>query len=324
METFKDIVLSTRIRFARNVKNYKFSNNMIDKEQEDLLMFIKNKLENKYKILELANMDEITKKSLVETHMVSKELLNKKNTAIIVDKLNDITTMINEEDHFRIQAFSKEFNLDSTYSRIKEFDNDISKKIEYSIDKLYGYITACPTCIGTGMRVSVMLHLPGLGKIGVLDRILNEISKLGISIRGRYGEGTSSEGYIYQISNQKTLGIKEEDIINQIKQVTSYIVEQERKARHILKDNIEIIDEIYRSYGILQNARIIDKNEALELLSLVRMGVYMSIISHIDSNRIEELIKNIEENTLRKNLKEDFSRNEENIKRANYIRKEMI
>lgn len=320
MDEFNDVVLTTRIRLARNIKGYNFPNNMIDKQKLELLNDIKEKVKGDFTVLELSNMDDVTKKSLVETHTISKELLLNNNTALILDEKNNITTMINEEDHFRIQAFEPSFNIDKAYNEIKAFDEKLSSKIEYAYSDSYGYITACPTCIGTGMRVSVMLHLPALEKIGALDKIFNEIAHLGISIRGIYGENTKGDGGIYQISNQKTLGIKEKEIIEQVKQVTSYVVKQERKAREILKNKIEIKDEIFRSYGILKNAVIMSQKEAMRLLSNVRMGINMEIIQDISLEKIDKLRGNIGKNTLRKNLKESFPREQENIKRAEYIK----
>ena len=165
-----------------------------------------------------------------------------------------------------------------------------------------------------------MLHLPALEKMGILERIFNEITNLGISIRGIYGENTNGDGCIYQISNQKTLGISEKDIIEQVRQVTNYIVKQERKAREIIKNRIDIKDEIFRSYGILKNAIIISKKEAFELISNIRMGINMGIINDISLDNIDKLIENIGKNTLKKNFKEDFSKDQENIKRAEYIK----
>lgn len=323
MDKFEDIVITTRIRLARNVKGYKYPNNMIDKEKQKLLEYIKDKLQDKYTILELNNMDEITKKSLVEKHIISKELLQSSNTALIMDEKNNITTMINEEDHFRIQAFEKNFNVDEAYKNIVKMDEEISKSINYSYNKDYGYLTACPTCLGTGMRVSVMLHLPSLEKIGALEKIFNEISHLGISIRGIYGENTNGEGAIYQISNQRTLGIKEEEIIEQVKQVTNYIVKQERKAREILKNRIEIKDEIFRSYGIAKYAITMSQKEAMKILSNIRMGINMEYIKEINIDKINQIIENIGINTLRKNMKDNFSKEEVNIKRAEYIKNNM-
>ena len=320
MENYEDVVLTTRIRLARNVKGYRFTNNMIDKQKRELLYYIKSKLQENHKVLELNNMDDVTKKSLVETHVISKELLQNNNTAIVVDKENNVTTMINEEDHFRIQALEKAFSIDKAYENIKKVDEDFASKIDYAYNDDYGYITACPTCLGTGMRVSVMLHLPALEKIGALERIFNAISGLGISVRGIYGENTNGEGSIFQISNQKTLGIDELQIIEQVKQVTKYIVKQERKAREILKTKIEIKDEIMRSYGIAKNALLISKREAMQILSNIRLGINMELISDISLEKIESLIENVGINTLRKNLRENFPREEENIKRAEYIK----
>lgn len=320
MDRYEDVVITTRIRLARNVKGYKFTNNMIDKEKQELLNLIKDNLKDKYTILELNNIDDVTKKSLVEKHTISKELLLNNNTALLVDEKNNITTMINEEDHFRIQAFEKAFNIDKAYQNIIDMDNEISKKIEYAYTKDYGYITACPTCLGTGMRVSVMLHLPALEKIGALEKIFNEISNLGISIRGIYGENTNGDGSIYQISNQKTLGLKEEDIIEQVKQVTNYIVKQERKARDILKNRMEIKDEVMRSYGIAKYATIMYQNEAMQILSNISMGINMGYITDISLEEIREITENIGINTLRKNLKDNFPKDEENIRRAEYIK----
>lgn len=320
MEKYEDVVITTRIRLARNVKGYRFTNNMSDRQKQELLEYIKENLKEKYNILELDNIDDVTKKSLVEKHIISKELLLNNGTAIILDEKNGISTMINEEDHFRIQAFQNAFDIDKAYENIVNVDNYISSKIEYAYTKDYGYITACPTCLGTGMRVSVMLHLPALEKIGALEKIFNEISNLGISIRGIYGENTNGDGSIYQISNQKTLGIKEEDIIEQVKQVTNYIVKQERKAREILKNKLQIKDEVMRSYGIAKYATMISQEEAMQLLSNIAMGINMDYIKDVSLEQIRELIENIGINTLRKNMKDNFSKEEENIKRAEYIK----
>lgn len=320
MENFSDVVLTTRIRLARNVKGYKFPNNMIDKEKLEVLNYIKENLKENFNIFELCNIDEVTKNSLVETHTISKELLLNSNSALIVDEKNNITIMINEEDHFRIQSFESYFNIDKAYEKITKFDSKLSSLINYAYDDSYGFLTSCPTCIGTGMRVSVMMHLPALEKIGALDKIFHEISHLGISIRGIYGENTKGDGGIYQISNQKTLGIKEKDILQQVKQVTNYVVKQERKARELLKDKIEIKDEIFRSYGILKNSYILSKKEAMKLISNIRMGINMGLLNDLSLEIIDNLRSNIGKDTLRKNKKESFSKEQENIIRAEFVR----
>ena len=321
MEDYNDVVLTTRIRLARNVKGYKFPYNMSDKERKKLLNEVKEKLKDKCTILELDNIDDVTKKSLVEKHEISKELLQNSSTAIITDESKHVVTMVNEEDHFRIQSFTSGFNVDEAYENILEADRLIGNNLEYATSEEYGYITACPTCIGTGMRVSVMLHLPGLEKIGLINKIFNEISNLGISIRGIYGENTKGEGSIYQISNQKTLGVTEEQIIEQVKQVTHYIVKQERKARELLKSREDVKDEIMRSVGIIKYATQLFKKEAMQLLSNIRLGINIGYIEDITLEKIDDLINNIGINTLRKNLKENFAKEEENSKRAEYVKK---
>lgn len=320
MDKFEDVVLTTRIRFARNIKGKKFTNNMSSHEKEDLLLQIKDKLKNDYNVLRLSDIDDVTKKSLVETHTISKELINENYSAIIHDEKNNIVIMINEEDHFRIQAFANGFDTEETYRNIKEADKIISKNIEYAINKDYGYITACPTCIGTGMRVSVMLHLPSLEKIHALDRVFSNISNLGIAIRGMYGENSNSECAIYQISNQKTIGMTEEDIIKKVNEVTSYLVKQERKAREMLETRIEVKDDILRSYGILKYAELVSKKEAMRLLSNIYLGINMKYINDIKLYNIKELMEEVGINTLRKKLKDNFSIEEENIRRAEYIK----
>ncbi len=320
MDKFEDVVLTTRIRFARNIKGKKFTNNMSSHEKEDLLLQIKDKLKNDYNVLRLSDIDDVTKKSLVEIHTISKELINENDSAIIHDEKNNIVIMINEEDHFRIQAFANGFDTEETYRNIKEADKIISKNIEYAINKDYGYITACPTCIGTGMRVSVMLHLPSLEKIHALDRVFSNISNLGIAIRGMYGENSNSECAIYQISNQKTIGMTEEDIIKKVNEVTSYLVKQERKAREMLETRIEVKDDILRSYGILKYAELVSKKEAMRLLSNIYLGINMKYINDIKLYNIKELMEEVGINTLRKKLKDNFSIEEENIRRAEYIK----
>ncbi len=320
MEEYKDVVLTTRIRLARNVKGYKFPYNMKDKERKEVLNYIKEKLDGKYSVLELDNMDDITKKSLVEQHTISKELLDGSNTAVIMDEKKGLVCMLNEEDHFRIQAFQLGFDIDQAYDNILEMDEEIAKRVEYSTSPDYGYITACPTCIGTGMRVSVMLHLPGLEKVGLINKIFNEISNLGISIRGIYGENTKGEGSIYQISNQKTLGVSEEQIIEQVKQVTKYIVKQERKARELLKARDNVKDEIMRSLGIAKYATLLSKKEAMQILSNIKLGIDIGYIENINREKIDKLINSIGINTLRKNLKDNFAKEDENAKRAEYVK----
>lgn len=320
-----DVVISTRIRYARTISGYKFPNMMSKKEKKELLKKVKNSVnKEEYNFFETSNIDEITLGSLVEEHLISKELKNMEDTAIIINKNCDIVAMVNEEDHLRIQAFDSGFNIVNCYNKLNEFTDNLSNSLEFVINKDYGYITACPSNVGAAMRVSVMVHLPALAKLGLLSKTIDDAINMGISVRGLYGENTAGYGHMYQISNQQTLGISDKDIIKKIKAVVGTIISQERKAREVLRESsIYLEDEVYRAYGILKNARIISDDEALKLLSKLRLGVAMNIVNEVDLQKIQSLLIDIQSNTLKNIFKDDLSREQEEIKRGDYIREEL-
>lgn len=317
-----DVVISSRVRFARDIKGYKFPIIMYDDEKRSVISLLENKIDKcKYKLLEMKDIDDITKLSLMEQHIISKEFVPNDLGAIITNEDSSIVAMVNEEDHLRIQAFEAGFNVDKCYRKLEEFTDELEKKVEYIKNDKYGYITSCPTNVGSGMRVSVLLHLPALARIGLLNKLLDQAASIGVSVRGLYGENTSGDGYMYQISNQKTLGMSDENIISGIKAIITSIIEQERKAREILnKDNIQFVDEIYRAFGVLKNARVMSEDEALKLLSKLRLGVSIGIINDVSLQKVQELMVDISSNTLKLIKKQDFSRQEELKTRANYIR----
>lgn len=320
-----DVVISTRVRFARSIDGFKFPHMLSDKESMKVIDLIENNTDKKkYALLNMKDIDDINKRSLVEQHLISKEFEDSINGALLTNKDNTIVTMINEEDHLRIQSFESGFNIDKCYEKLTEFTALLNKKINFVESEKYGYITSCPTNVGSGMRVSVMLHLPALVKLGLLNKLLSQATSIGFAIRGYYGENTASGGNMYQISNQKTLGISDEDIIYNIKTIVSSIIEQERKARELLlKTSNYLEDNVYRSYGILKNARIMNDEESMKLLSEVRLGVASGIIKEVDLKTIQRLMIDTKENTLKTILKENLSEEEEKIKRAEYIRKEL-
>ena len=320
-----DVVISTRLRFARTIEGYKFPNIMKKDEKQALLNKINSSIDKKkYDFLKIADIDDTTLGSLVEEHLISKELLNLTDSAIIMNKDSSIVAMVNEEDHLRIQAFGSGFDIDKCYNNLCEFTDSLENNIKFAINDKYGYITACPSNVGAAMRVSVMLHLPALAKLGLLSKIIDEATSMGLSVRGIYGENTSGYGHIYQISNRQTLGLSDKDIINKTKAIVTAIISQERKARNVLKENsIHLSDEIYRALGVLKNARIMSDDEAFKLLSKVRLGVSMEIVDGVSLEKIQYLMINTKENTLKTVLKEDLSREEEEIKRAEYIREEL-
>lgn len=321
-----DVVISSRIRFARSIEGYKFPHILNSKELNNIITLVDRAIDkDEYKLFMMRDIDEVTQNALKEQHLISKEFVGNDNCAIVANADNTIVAMINEEDHLRIQAFESGFNIDKCYDKICQFTDDINEKIKFAKSDKYGYLISCPTNIGSAMRVSVMLHLPALSKMKLLNKLFDQAMEIGISVRGLYGENSDSTGNIFQISNQKTLGVSDEDIIYNVKLVVTSIIEQERKAREaLLNSGITLEDTIYRSYGILKNARTIDNDEAIKLLSNVRLGVSTNVISDLSLDKIQTLMINIEPNTLRTILKEEFDEKEENIKRAEYIRKELI
>lgn len=291
-----DVVVSTRVRLARNIKDIPFTSHMQRKEAQLVL----NKLETitpsigyGLKMLRLNKIDNITKLSLVEKHIISPDFaVDKEETgAILINEEENICIMVNEEDHLRIQVLSSGLELEQSLNLAMEIDEKIENLINYAFSDKYGFLTACPTNVGTGMRASVMVHLPALTITGNGKKVLEAVNNFGMNIRGIYGEGSKSQGDIYQISNKQSLGVSEEEIIKNIKIITEKIIEQERLAREYLgKEQIELENKVYRAYGILSNAKKISSDEAKELLSSIKLGTDMGIITELNDLKVNELL----------------------------------
>ena len=268
-------------------------------------------------------MDEITKLSLVEKNIISPELAAKEDRgAILVNEEENISIMVNEEEHLRIQVFNSGLELENTLNLAIEVDEKIQELFNIAKSKEYGYLTTCLTNVGTGIRVSVMVHLPGLARTGNIRKILNTITSFGMEIRGTHGENTKSEGDMYQISNKQTLGVTEEDIIKKLRVIIEKIIEQERRARKYLsEDEIEIEDKVYRSYGILKNCRRISQSEAIQLLTDVKLGTDMGIITEMTDKKVLELYMYIKPANLQKYFGTKMDVKERDIKRAEMIKK---
>ena len=279
-----DVVISTRIRLARNIKDFRFPNKYSKEESKKILEKIEEitpSLGYGLKFIKLENLDDITKISLIEKHLLSPEfaMSKKENQAMLINEEENICIMINEEDHIRMQVFAAGFDLENLLNLSIELDQKLENLINYAYSEKYGYLTACPTNVGTGLRVSVMVHLPGLAETGNLNKILHIVNNFGMSVRGVYGEGSQSMGNMYQISNNQTLGLTEQEIVKNMKLITDKIIEQERVARKYLgKNQIGLADKVYRAFGILENARILSSNECIDLLSDVKLGTDMGII----------------------------------------------
>lgn len=317
-----DVVVSSRVRIARNIAGKKFVSTASDEELKDVLMTIKNSnIDSDLHFINLSDLDELMKNSLVEKRVISRDLLEMKETGILLNDTENISIMINEEDHLRIQVMKPGFNLDEALSDAIKVDEKISSKINYAYNDKYGFLTACPTNLGTGLRASVMLHLPALRLTGKIEKVLEVVNKVNLDVRGVYGEGTEAIGDLYQVSNKISLGVTEEEIVENVKLIVQKLIEQERKAREYLKNQGETFeDKISRTYGNLVYARKMTYSECAKIISIVRLGISMGIITEIDNKKLNKISILTKPATLQKYLKKELSAEERDIERAKVIK----
>lgn len=328
-----DIVLSSRIRFARNLDEYNFPTLFTNGEAEAVIGTIMERVNSSSLSsggkMELIKMDEIPplqKRVLVEKHLISPHLAeNAVHGACLLSENEEISIMINEEDHIRIQCLFPGFQLTEALKAANEIDDWLEEHVNYAFDEDFGYLTSCPTNAGTGLRASVMMHLPGLVMTQQINRIVPAINQLGLVVRGIYGEGSEALGNIFQISNQITLGKSEEDIVEDLKSVVSQIISQERSAREALAktSNIQLEDRVFRSYGILANSRIIETKEAAQCLSDLRLGIDMGYIKNISKSILNELMILTQPGFLQQYAGGPLRPNERDIRRAALIRERL-
>jgi len=324
--TNEDSVISTRVRIARNISGIPFMNKISNENAYNIINIVKKALQNTnygLKVMLLKDMDDITKLSLVEKHIISPEFALNKNEigAIAINAEENICIMINEEDHLRIQTFSAGLNLESALSLAIEVEEKIGENINYAYNEKYGFLTSCPSNVGTALRASAMMHLPALTNTRNIEKVLNVVNGFGMNIRGIYGEGTNSKGNIYQISNKQMLGITEEETIQNLKAITDKVIEQEKLARKILtKEAIELEDKVYRAYGLLTNCRKISSDECMLLLSEIRLGVNLGIIKEVTEAKLNKLEIYTKPANLQKKLGQVFTANQRDIKRAEIIK----
>lgn len=320
-----DVIVSSRVRLARNIKEFPFKIRMSKVQKEKMLekiKFITPQIGYGLKFMYLKDMDDITKMSLVEKNIISPELaLAEDDEAILINDEENICIMLNEEDHIRLQVFTSGLDLQNTLNLAVEIDNKLDELLGFSCNEKYGYLTACPTNVGTGLRASVMVHLPALKITGNLSKILHIVNNFGMTIRGMYGEDSQSKGDIYQISNIQTLGMDEKEIILNLENITKKVVEQERLARkYLAKNGIELEDKVYRSYGILINARKLNSDECSNLLSNVKLGTDLGIITELDDLTVKKMMLYTKPANLQKFLDKIFDANQRDIKRAEIIK----
>lgn len=316
-----DIIISTRIRLARNIARVPFPASLKDKSESVLkikkaILDSCSTLSKEFDFLEVDSMEEKDIDFLREEHLISPQITKGKGQAILLSKDKTMSIMLMEEDHIRLQIIEAGNKLNEAYEIASKVDDIIEESIEYAFDEKFGYLTACPTNAGTGLRASVMLHLSALTQTNNINTIISQASALGIEVRGLYGEGTKAYGNMYQISNRITMGLSEGDILKKLSDVVLQIVEAEKKARTLMseKNGDYIKNKVLRSYGILKYAHMIESSEARELISDVILGQNMGIIEKSKVSPIEMLVK------IAPSVVGGDTPTERDIKRAQYIK----
>lgn len=322
-----DIVMSSRIRLARNVADFPFIRRCSDIDRANLESTIRESMKRHPRLAELdyvnvALLEQIDRQFLVERQLISRELSDAEGArSVAIEKEERLSVMINEEDHLRIQVMHSGFDLQNAWERINELDDMIESQIRYAYHQQYGYLTACPTNVGTGMRVSVLVHLPALVITQQIDKVFRSLQRINLVVRGLYGEGSQAMGDFYQVSNQITLGKTEEDLVRRVSEVVPVLINYERKAREYLinENQHDLFDQVSRAYGTLQNAQQISSEETMHLLSRVRMGINLGLIGNVEIPTINKLFVHTQPAHLQKLTRAILSNSQRNIERANYL-----
>ncbi|WP_027964767.1 protein arginine kinase [Halalkalibacillus halophilus] len=328
-----DIVLSSRIRLARNFDYAAFPTSG---EQESLIKVLEhmekeysNQSYNQFKqfhLVKMAELEPVQKRVLVEKHLISPHLAENNHTgAALISENEQASIMINEEDHLRLQLYYPGFELTKALETASQIDDWLEERTQYAFDEQRGYLTSCPTNVGTGLRASVMMHLPALTMTNKMNQIVPEINKLGLVVRGIYGEGSEALGQLFQVSNQITLGKSEEEIVEDLKSVVQQLIESERRAREWLlqQSGIQLEDRIFRSYGVLAHSRIIESKEASKCLSDVRLGIDLGYIKNVSKNILNELMVLTQPGFLQHYAQKALNPKERDAFRAHLIRERL-
>lgn len=294
-----DIVISSRVRLARNLRGFPFPSLASDEQRERVLKMIEKILQKErerfsnFKLIKMESLSPINRQVLVEKHLISPLLAKETRFSALALREDEVLSiMINEEDHLRIQCLLPGLQLEKAWQEVSLFDDYLEENLDYAFNEELGYLTACPTNVGTGLRASVMLHLPALVITQQINRILSAVNQVGLAVRGLYGEGTEVVGSLFQISNQITLGLSEEEIWHNLYSVTMQLISQEKRAREqLLNEGREkLADRAGRALGIIKYARLLDSQEAMQLLSDVRLGLDLGLIEGISVRVLNELL----------------------------------
>ncbi|WP_373864170.1 protein arginine kinase [Paenibacillus glycanilyticus] len=328
-----DIVISSRVRIARNLRQFPFP--MLATNQQSLEVMNQltaigqsGKLDpvGHFETIILSELSELERRVLVEKHLISPNLANEsRGGAIILSENESVSIMINEEDHLRIQCLYPGFQVKEAWTLANQIDDIFEEETNYAFDEKRGYLTTCPTNVGTGIRASVMMHLPALVLTQQINRILSAVTQVGLAVRGMYGEGSEALGNLFQISNQITLGQTEGEIIDNLHGVAKQIIEHERVARQRLmsESRLRIEDRVRRSYGILSYAAVMDSKESAQRLSDVRLGVDLGLLDHVTSQSLNELIVMTQPGFLQQTFNEKMSADQRDYRRAELIRNQL-
>lgn len=319
-----DIVMTSRVRLARNVRGFPFPGFSQEHQRVELLEHTRPVVEalpemrDGYSV-DYVELSKIRKQVLVERHLVSREhAARTTGCAVVIDRRQSVSIMINEEDHFRLQGIRPGLNLRGAYELVDRVDSEIEAALPYAFNQHLGYLTACPTNLGTGMRASVMLHLPGLVLLDQINQVIKAVSKIGLAVRGLYGEGTEALGNLFQISNQHTLGEAEPDIITQIEKVIEGVIRSEQTARAKLVEDHAVMlhDQIGRAFAILRYAHVLTSKESLNLLSMLRLGADLDIITNCDRSLLDLLLLEIQPAHLQLGAARELNPEERDVARA--------
>ena len=327
-----DIVLSSRIRLARNLADYPFIRRCTDIDRANIAATVRDRLGaderlNSLTFIDVADLDPLDRQLLVERQLISREHSEAEGARIVaIDESERLSLMINEEDHLRIQVIKSGFDLESAWEQINQVDDVIEEHLDYAFHPELGYLTACPTNVGTGMRVSVLVHLPALVLTTHIEKVFRTFQRINLVVRGLYGEGSQAIGDFYQVSNQITLGKSEHELLKQVGDVIPVLLSYERRARDFLinsENQHDLFDQVSRAYGTLQNAQRITSEETMFLLSKVRMGINLGLIGDVEIPTINKLFIHTQPAHLQKLQHEEMDTTQRDIERANYLQRHL-
>lgn len=323
-----DIVMSSRVRLARNLAHYPFVGRASETERSEIEGFLRSHLKktsvgSHLEYTNLRSLEDLDRQFLVERQLISREHADATGArGVAIDPTEQVSLMINEEDHLRIQCIHSGLDLEAVWAQIRSLDEEIEEVVPYAFHGQWGYLTACPTNVGTGIRVSVMLHLPALVITRQIDKVFRSLHKISLAVRGLYGEGSQAFGDFYQISNQITLGRTEDELIAQVADVVPVLIDYERRAREFLLQETErnVHDQVSRAFGILRTAQTISAEETMQLLSRVRMGVLLGLVDDLRVSDVNKLLVRTQPAHLQKMKGVDLDTKDRNIERARFLR----